>query len=394
MALPVVTIDENGIHRPDYEDVRAYFVSGFQGIFGNDIYVNPDSQDGQQIAVFSQAVHDCNGMAQATYSAYSPSTARGVGLSSNVKINGLERNLPSYSTVDLLIVGQVGTTIYGGIANDSDGNQWSLPAIVTIPVSGEITVTATAREQGAIEAGVGTINEITTPTKGWQSVNNLSAATAGEPVELDAELRKRQTISTMLPSKTIFEATMGAIAGISGVVRSRGYENDTGAPDTNGIPARTIALVVDGGNATEIAQVIADNKSLGTSTYGTTSVDIVDEYGVTRAINFFRPTLATIGVNIVLTPLSGYTAEIENNIKQETANWITGLEIGTSVEWGEVFMPVNLYGTYGGTGYKTYKIVSIQLNKNGGAFAAADVTVLFNEAANADVSNINIAIGP
>ncbi|MCZ3294308.1 phage baseplate protein, partial [Acinetobacter baumannii] len=85
-------------------------------------------------------------------------------------------------------------------------------------------------------------------------MTNPSAAVPGQPVELDAQLRQRQTISTALPSLTVFEGTLGAVASITGVERLKGYENDSGAPDTNGIPAHSISLVVQGGDATAIAQ--------------------------------------------------------------------------------------------------------------------------------------------
>ncbi|QEL21721.1 hypothetical protein FQV39_03360 [Bosea sp. F3-2] len=108
----------------------------------------------------------------------------------------------------------------------------------------------------------GMVTGIGTPTRGWQSVTNSAAAVIGQPVELDAQLRKRQTVSTALPSLTVFEGTIGAVASITGVDRLKGYENDTGTTDANGIPAHSISLVVQGGDATAIAQAIAAKKRL------------------------------------------------------------------------------------------------------------------------------------
>lgn len=389
MALPVVTIDENGVSLPDYETVRQYFIDEFKGIFGQDIYIDPDSQDGQQIAIFARAVHDANSMALQVYNAFSPSSARGVGLSSVVKINGIKRLVASNSTVDLELVGQAGTTITAGIAKDDAGNQWLLPASVTIPPVGAITVTATAKDAGAIGAISGTITTIGTPTRGWQSVTNPSAAVPGQPVELDAQLRQRQTISTALPSLTVFEGTLGAVASITGVERLKGYENDSGAPDTNGIPAHSISLVVQGGDATAIAQAIADKKTPGTGTYGTTSVDITDEYGVTRAINFYRPTTATIKVALNVTALSGYTTAIETAIKQAIVDWINALEIGEDVEFAEIYVPANLNGDLD---RRTYKITAMTIAKNAGSPGTSDLVIDFNEAPSAALTDITITV--
>jgi uncharacterized phage protein gp47/JayE len=392
MALPVVAIDENGIYKPDYATVLAYFQNQFRTIFGQDINIDPDTQDGQQIAIFAAAVDDANAMAVQVYNAFSPSSARGVGLSSVVKINGIKRLVATNSTVDLTVVGQAGTTITGGIATDDGGNQWLLPATVVVPVGGSITVTATAKEVGAISALPGTVTGIGTPTRGWQSVTNPSAADPGQPVELDATLRQRQTVSTALPSRTVFEGTVGAVASITGVTRLKGYENDTGTTDANGIPGHSISLVVQGGDATAIAQAISDKKTPGTGTYGTTSVNVTDEYGVTRAIKFYRPTTATIKVAISLTALAGYTTAIETSIKQAVVDFINGLDIGGTsgaVEWAEVFVPANLVLA---SGAKTYKITALTIAKNAGSFGTSDLPIAFNEAPSAALTDIAITV--
>lgn len=392
MALPVITLDEFGVSVPDYEEVRGYFVEGFRAIFGDDIYIDPDSQDGQQIAIFSQAVHDCNGAALQVYNSFSPSSARGVGLSSNVKINGIERHVPTYSTVDLTLVGVAGTTVTNGIAKDTvTGAQWLLPASVVIPSGGEITVTATARDPGFLLVPPNSVDEIASPTRGWQSVTNESASTPGAAVETDAELRRRQTVSTMLPSNTVFEGTVGAVAATLGVTRYRGYENDTGVTDADGLPPHSISIVVEGGDAQTIGETIAAKKSPGTVTYGTTTVEVTDEYGVTREINFYRPTNAIIRVNLEVRAGVGYTTTVELQIRQAIVDWINALGIGEDVEWSEVYLPANLYGA---AGVKSYRIASMETSKNGGAFGTTDLNVAFNEVALTQLSYVTVTVLP
>jgi len=389
MPLPVCTIDENGIFKPDYDDVLAYLAAEFRTIYGEDIYIDPDSQDGQMLAIFAAAIDDANAMAVQVYNAFSPSSARGVGLSSVVKINGIKRFVPSFSTVDLLITGQAGSTIVNGIAQDPAGAQWLLPASVTIPVDGDITVTATAKDAGALLAAPGTITTIGTPTRGWQTVTNPAEAVAGQPVELDATLRRRQTVSTALPSRTVFDGTIGAVASISGVTRWKGYENDTGVTDANGLPPHSISVVVLGGDATAIAQAIADKKGPGCATYGTTSVDITDEFGVTRAIKFYRPTTATIKVAVAVTAQAGFTTAIETAIKQAIVDWVNGLDIGEDVEFAEIYVPANLNGDLA---RRTYKITGLTIAKNAGSPGSADLVVAFNEAPTATLTDITITV--
>lgn len=389
MPLPVCTIDENGIFKPDYDDVLAYLAAVFRTIYGEDIYIEPDSQDGQVLAAFAAVLDAHNAMDLQVYNSFSPSSARGVGLSSVVKINGIKRLVPSFSTVDLLVTGQAGSTIVNGIAQDASGAQWLLPASVTIPVDGDITVTATAKDAGALLAAPGTITTIGTPTRGWQTVTNPAEAVAGQPVEIDATLRRRQTVSTALPSRTVFDGTIGAVASISGVTRWKGYENDTGVTDANTLPPHSISLVVLGGDATAIAQAIADKKGPGCATYGTTSVDITDEFGVTRAIKFYRPTTATIKVAVAVTAQVGFTTATETSVKQAIVDWVNGLEIGEDVEFAEIYVPANLNGD---VARRTYKITGLTIAKNAGAPGTADLAIAFNEAPTAALTDITITV--
>lgn len=309
-------IDASGISAPSYADVLAYLQQQYRSIYGADVYLGNDSQDGQFLGVLALAISDANAATIAAYNSFSPLTGQGNGLSSNVKINGIARAVATNSQVDLKVVGQAGTVITQGIARDVAGYTWALPTTVTIPPAGEVTVTATCTEMGDITAGVGQVNVIATPTRGWQSVTNLSAADPGAPVETDSALRQRQQISVALPSRTVLEGTSGAVANIAGVTRLATYENDTNATDSNGIPAHSISLVVEGGDAAAIAQAIADKKTPGTGTYGATSQTVTDVYGRPLTIRFYRPTYQALTVAVTLKALAGYSTTTGAAVQQ------------------------------------------------------------------------------
>lgn len=247
------TVTAQGISAPDYQTILTKITGFFQQIYGTDAYIEPDSKDGQMVALVALAIHDANNTAIAVYNSYSPSTALTDALSRNVKINGISRKGETRSTVDLVLTGTTGTTITNGSVRDDNGIVWNLPATTTIDGN---PVTATCNTPGAVAALTGTITKINTPTRGWVSVNNPAAATVGAAAETDAELRIRQTQSVALPSLTPFDAVDGALANISGVTRHKLYENDTGTVDANGLPAHSISVIVDGGDATTIAQTI------------------------------------------------------------------------------------------------------------------------------------------
>lgn len=373
--------DETGLHTPDYPTTLEYYQNGTKAVFGNDIYLDADSKDGQYLAIFALTAFDLCQIAQTVYNAFSPLTAIGKALSTQVKLNGIEREKSTYSQVDLYIVGQVGTEIVNGVAIDTLNQKWNLPASVVIPSSGDITVTAISAIVGNVSAAPGTVTGIYIPTPGWQTVTNPDAAVAGAPVESDAQLRIRQTESVAQPALTVFESTVGLVASVTGVTRYRGYENDTNSTDGNGIPAHTISIVAEGGDSTAIAQAIWEKKTPGTGTYGTTSVTIYDRYGTPDLIKFYRPTTATIGVNITIEALPGFLLTTTDLIKTAVAEYLNSLTIGDDVYISRLYTPANLFGTPEGD---TYDITILEINKDGGSFAAANIDLTFIEVAMCD----------
>lgn len=392
MALTAPTIDVNGISAPTYAEVLDYLQTQYRAIYGADIYLGNDSQDGQFLAIIASAINDSNAAAVAVYNSFSPATAQGNGLSSNVKINGISRLVASASTVDLLIVGQVGTVITNGIVSDANDNySWLLPATVTIPLAGEIAVTATCAEVGAITAQSNTLTKIKTPTFGWQTVNNPSDAVPGNPVESDAELRVRQALSVAVPSQTIFEGIVGSVANVTGVTRIKGYENDTDTTDANGIPAHSIAIIAEGGDAQTIFETIAEKKTPGTGTFGTLSTTVIDAVNSVHIVRFSRPTILDIKVAMTIEPQAGYSASVLPFIKAAVLDFINALEIGESLIYSKIYVPANLSNSALG---ETYNITALTIAVGAGAPGTANVVVAYNEAAQIIDTDIVITVAP
>lgn len=375
-------IDSTGYHFADYPTYLSFLQDKYRGIYGADIYLEADSQDGQFLAILAKAFYDTAALGASVFNSFSPVTAQGVGLSRNVKINGITRRAATHSTADLTIVGQTGTVITNGIAQDTLNQKWDLPISVTIPIGGTIVVTATAELDGNINAEASTINKIFTPTLGWQTVNNIAAATPGVAAETDGELRIRQRASTSLPSLTVFDGTVGAVENVTGVTKTRGYENDTGVVDANGIPAHTISLVVEGGSAADICQAIQVHKTPGTGTYGDVTETVYDSHGMPLLINFFRPIAVPITVDITVVTDVGWTTDYEALIKQSVADYINGIGIGNEVMITKIYIPAYLPGT---PAYGTYDITVLEINAG-----VVNIPIAFNELATCDTADITI----
>lgn len=382
-------ITPEGISAPDFQTILDKLTSCFQQIYGDDAYLDPDSKDGQMVALYALGIHDANNAAIAVYNSFSPATAKGRALGSNVKINGIARKIATNSTVDEVITGDVGTLITAGAVRDANGVLWDLPANINIPSSGTVTVTATCRTSGAVVALAGSVSQIATPTRGWKSATNPLAATIGAPGENDQHLRQRQSRSTALPSQTTIDGIDGSLLDVAGVTRLRVYENDTDTTDTNGLPAHSISCIVDGGDATTIATVISKKKDQGTSTFGTTTINITGKYGEPKAIKFSRPVVVEVFVEIGITTYPGYTSEVAEEMKTEIAKYINSLRIGDDVLLSRIYSPANL-GVMSGGDSKYYDINSLKIGKSASTVAAANIITAFNEVAHSNTTNVKI----
>jgi uncharacterized phage protein gp47/JayE len=383
-------IDSTGFNMPTYQNIVDQLVSDAQTIFGTDIYLEEDSQDYQWISAVADIIYDSFLTSQMVYNSRGPSTAIGSALDIIVKMNGIKRKPPVYSTCPVVLSGVANTTITNAIIQDTNKNKWTLPSSIILDSTGSALVTATCQTAGPISAAAGDINQIMTPTYGWTSVTNNVAATVGSYTETDAQLRARQALSTVLPSQSILEGLKGSIASITGVGRYKVYENDTGSTDSNELPPHSITSVVEYGYDSDIAQTIFNKKAPGVSTNGTTSVAITDQYGVDTTINFSRPTYVDIDVVVNVKQLSGYTTDITTAIQSNIASYISNLEIGDDLTlsslWGSA-LQANMVPSK-----PMFSITGLTAARHGDAQGTTDISIAYNEVTRGNTSYITVNV--
>lgn len=385
---PVFSVTETGISAPSYEEIYEYLKGRMRAIFGDDINLDADTQDGQMVGIVAAAISDVNAQAIAVYNAYNPTTAKGVALDSAVKVNGITRQAASHSQVDLRIVGQAGTHIVNGVALDEAENKWNLPADVVVPPAGEITVTAIAAEEGDIRAPAGTVNRIGTPTLGWQTVENILAAEPGAPVQTDLELRVQQSKSTALPCVSLWEGIIGSLLTTAGVRRVSGIKNDGDTPTSEGVPGHSIAMIVDGGEVADIAKTIFLKKGEGVGTYGSTSYNYLDTYGFPNTIKFSRPTIVPAYCKLTIAPAADYLSSAEDEIKARIVAYINSLDIGESVNIARVL--ASAVKTDAGVVDERFSVEAITLGRSATAQTADSLAIAWNEAVSCAPENVTV----
>lgn len=349
-------IDANGVTAPTYDQIIAYLKDKYRGIYGDDVYLEADSLDGQFLGVLALEFANVGSACVQVYNSFNPKTALKDALTRNVKINGIQRSLATFSTADLLITGISGTAIRNGVASDKNGNKWNLPALVTIPSDGQITVTAKASQAGAILAQANSITTITTPTRGWLSVTNLTSSSMGQDIESNTKLRQRQALSTQNAASSQTDALCGAILALNDVTRCKAFENDTSQVDVNGLPANSVCIVVYGGDSKEIAEIMAVKKAMGCAYYGNTNITVLSPYSDPKVVQIYRPTVKQISYQVRILSTDSYSADTSDAISQNLATYTNALDIGDKITQNKIIGVANLFGAEASMSYEVDSI--------------------------------------
>ena len=358
MAYTPPFIDATGLNINTYPDILAWYISQFQAIYPQVVYIGTDTAIYQEISITALMDYDAELGMQFVYNNQSPLTAVGTGQDSLYKLNGIARKGASYSTAPELISGVAGTIITNGTVTDTSGNIWALPTSVTIPSGGSVIVAVTCTTPGAIQAGA---NTITTPsggtTAGWTGATNPSQASPGLPIEADSQFRARQSISVAAPSLTRLASTIAAIAAVPNVTRyatgtitapsgpGSSIENPTGATDSWGNPAHSISMVVEGGTDIDVATAIYGKRGLGPYTNpnatdnptGTRSITVYDPNTNTPSVmGFQRPNYVPIYVTMQVHGQNGYSSAVLTAIQSALVTYLNSLQIGETVNYSAI----------------------------------------------------------
>jgi uncharacterized phage protein gp47/JayE len=195
---------------------------------------------------------------------------------------------------------------------------------------------------GPFEQPTMSIDTISVPIAGWDSIINPVAATTGRLQETDAELRERFRNSKFVQSANIIESLIDALINVQGVTDVKVYENDTNATDIFGVPPKSFMPIVLGGLQTDIGNAIWFNKPTGISSSGDTTVQIVDSIGFVHNISYKRPTEIPVYVTVDISATGDLAGDAAATIRQniveygESANFI-----GDDVIYSRFYTPVN-----------------------------------------------------
>lgn len=340
-------LNEEGLQTKILEEIRAELVSDLQDIYGIDINVDTNSQDGQQLNIYAQGGVDLREVLQQINANFDPDQARGRILDQRVGINGISRNGGTYTFTPVEIITDDALNLVGlddqsdelnptvpnlYTVKDDAGTEFYLLDSISIVGAGTQDLTFRAAEIGAVEIQINTITEPVTVIAGVTGINNPSGALSiGVTEESDADLKVRRSGSVAVPSLGYLDGIEASLADLSGVSVARVYENDTKVIDSDGTEPNTIWAIVEGGDETEIGNVIMVKKSSGSGMRGAESVSIPRPNGSDFVAKFDRPGSEDLYIRFSISLIGGGFID-EDDIKRQIVEdllWEIGADAGS-----------------------------------------------------------------
>lgn len=373
-------------------DIRAITDEDGQAVFINE---KDDSIIGQFNAIVCEQLADCWQQAYAASTQFDPLNAFGVALRSLVQLNGI---VPAYGSATQINVTLTGTSVTvvpaGSQISDVNANTiFSLNSDVVIGSAGTGTGVATCNTLGEINPANNTIIQILTPVYGWHNVTNTSVAVLGDDPETDNQLHIKQQRETSNTSYSQVDALYAGITNLAGVDYVRIYQNWTLETDDKGIPAKTIAAVVDGGDTEAIANVMWLKAPMLSNYAGNLEhpVTMFDRFGLAYQITFYRPEKVPvyIDLDITITDASIYPADAYDQIKQNIIDYAAyglnssnGFPPGSPVIYSRLYTPINEV--------PGFKINHLYIGTSASPTGTSDLEMDWLQVAEFTADNINI----
>jgi uncharacterized phage protein gp47/JayE len=274
-----LAITPTGITIDTLSELIERLSTEYRNIYGQDIAIDQDTADGQRIGIESKLILDVQTALLYLYASLDVDQAKGEALNRAIKYAGIVRRQATNSTWDLTVIADRALTIPSGYTiKDESGQEWQTVSDYTLAI-GANSVSFESVNLGAVVGLIGSTFEQVTVYLGITGIAASVSAVIGIDEETDEELRKRRNISIENPSLCTIGSLTAKLLQVENVTDCKVYENytDTYNADLT-LDAHSVWCVVEGGDANDIAEVIAKQKTAGTGMKGSVMGSYTETY--------------------------------------------------------------------------------------------------------------------
>lgn len=407
----MATITDQGIAGLSLNDYLTALQNGWLSVDPK-FNIDPDAPDGQLIGIQAEMFANLDEGLVEAYNSKDPDKATGEALRDIGKIHGIPAKAATFSIAPLTVRGTAGRTFASGSivrSNQDNSISWIVTNPIVVGANGTGSGFVRAASSGALNAAAGELTVIGTPTSGITSVTNLLAATPGQDEESDTDYRIRRSEVVAIGSSAQVDSMYAAIKNLDGVTDLKVYENPETTADALGIPGGSIAVVVNGGTDSAIAEAMYKKRGPTGPMYGgggTNQVEVPytsDVTGNTATMRFQRALALPIYAVINVKRKGRLPDDIADRIRKavvadskrtlfagDTSVGFNqgGYDIGEVVPPGRLYTPTNkVLGQYGDS-YAT----GITIGTSAGSQAMTPIQPAYNQLPVFDEDNISVVV--
>lgn len=362
--MSLFTVTSQGVITVDTSSVRADFAAAYTAALGADLNTDVSTPTGQLITndttAITTAMQECVNMANENNVYF----ATGQALDVAAAFYGYYRKQGVPTTVVATVTGSSGVSIPAGSIVSDGENQYRTLSRVTIPSTGSASVECQCTVTGPIACPAGSLTKIVTTISGWDGVTNQYDGITGYATESDNTFRDRVTANFLNKrARAIMGAIIDNVAALNDVISVVGGENPFNVTQTvDGIemPPHSIYLTVLGGNESEIAQVMAAQKTMGAETIGNTEVGYTDpDINYKYTYKIYRPAPVRVYAQIQYNANVYTPANVSEQIKQLVSDYVANnpFRVGQTVSGNTLATALD--------GYNKIDLLAIKVSANG-----------------------------
>ena len=369
------------------DDILAEYQSLFKTIFG-DINTDPSTPQGQIITSLTQidlaTISYLENLANAFFFGGSGDFLDKWAWN----LYRVTRKQGTPSSVMITITGRPTTDIPSDFTISDGSENYIIEAPTRIGENGEVIAKFNNIVINDFVAKANTITQIVTNVDGVERVNNENNATQAIFRETDAELFNRCLYFGSTATNSSFRSILANVAQVKGVNRIAGAENVANQNKIiNGVELtpHSICIVVDGGEAQEIAEAIQKSRATGCDMVGDIEIPLyIDKQKY--IYRFYRPKTVAIKVKVTASQANNglIRADFEKITKEALANFINNLDIAKTIT--QPLLSNALIKIVG----SDFNINDLQFSKKGENLAYSPINLKLNEIATISLDDIEV----
>lgn len=327
-------LTSTGYRRRTLEEILQSKIEKARELFGEGINTEENTALGKYIRINAYDQYVVEELAEQIYYSIFPQTATGQSLDRLVWSVGMSRNTAVPSRYRINVTGLAGEVVpFGFLVGTETQLNFYNTQDTEIGEDGTCSIVVECVEAGTIgNVKANSIVKIVNPVSYVDEVVGDTVIQVGVDEESDIELLKRFEIVRDGKGSCNESSIISSLINIPTVHGAYVVANES-LEAVDGVPAKTIACYVDGGNDyhQEIAEAIFDKKPIGVGTYGDVTVPI--NYGGLKdyAINFSHSSEVDIYVKLTIITNNNFEADGYDEIKANISNYINNLSIGHSL---------------------------------------------------------------